>query len=48
LVDLSVRLKNGAFTIVDAAKRGIEWDFEPRRGPGTVSGDEGEPEPKSA
>jgi hypothetical protein len=48
VIDVSVQLKSGGFTIVNAAQRGIEWDFEPRRGPGAVSGDEGEPEPKSA
>ena len=48
VIDLSVQLKGGGFTIVSATQRGIEWDFESRRGPGAVSGDEGEPEPKSA
>ena len=31
-IDLAVRLKDGTFTVVMASARGIEWDFESKRG----------------
>ena len=46
-IDLVVQLDGEGVTVIDAAARGREWDFEPRRDPGSVPGED-TPDAKSA
>jgi hypothetical protein len=46
-IDVVVEIEGNGVTVIEAEARGKQWDFEPRRDPGSVPGAD-KPEAKSA